>query len=397
MVDSFADRSVRGSGASPRLAILCDFAEEGWHSMDLVAESLYETLLAESPRRFAVDRHRPAMHRRAGRFARGRMTRTAFNLDRLTGRFVDYPAFARSIASAYDMFHIVDHSYAHLALSLPADRSGVFCHDLDAFRCLIEPERDARPYWFKRLAGRILRGMQVAGVVFHSTGAIRDELLKHGLVRADRLVHAPYGVADEFRPSAKAQSSSAPYILHVGACIPRKRIDVLLDIFARVREHRPSLRLVHTGGDFAPEDEARIDRLGLRAATASLPRQSRAQLVELYRGASLVLLPSDAEGFGLPIIEALACGTPVVASDIPVLREVGGDAIGYAPVGDVEAWSFIVRGLLENPGDAPSVAARLRRAERFTWAGHARVVGDAYSRLFKSIGPRRNSPEVPLK
>ena len=54
------------------------------------------------------------------------------------------------------------------------------------------------------------------------------------------------------------------------------------------------------------------------------------------------MLPSDAEGFGLPIIEALACGAPVIASDLPVLREVGGDAVRYCAVGDVDAWSSAI-------------------------------------------------------
>lgn len=395
MVESIANPSVRSSRALPRLAILCDFAEEGWHSMDLVAESLFTSLSVESPPRFEVELHRPVMRRLAGRFANGRASRIALNLDRLAGRFVDYPAFASSIAESYDMFHIVDHSYAQLALSLPAGRSGVFCHDLDAFRCLIEPERDARPLWFRRLASRILRGMQAATVVFYNSVTTRNELLKHGLVSADRLVHAPLGVSEEFRPGNDVRSGSSPYVLHVGSCIPRKRIDVLLEVFARLRHDRPYLRLVHAGGDFAAEDETRIDRLGLRTATISLPRQPRGQLAELYRGASLVLLPSDAEGFGLPIIEALACGALVVASDIPVFREVGGHAITYAPVGDVDAWTSIAHGLLENFHVGPARAERIERAKCFTWTGHARVVGDAYARLYETIGPRRSSPEAP--
>lgn len=103
-----------------------------------------------------------------------------------------------------------------------------------------------------------------------------------------------------------------------------------------------------------------------------MPVLSRQELADVYRRASVVLLPSDAEGFGLPVIEAMACGTPVLASDLPVLREVGGDAATYAPVGDVEAWVRSVTVLLAEPEAAPDQwkarrAAALRQAAGFTW------------------------------
>ena len=66
-----------------------------------------------------------------------------------------------------------------------------------------------------------------------------------------------------------------------------------------------------------------------------LPFLDRATLAAVYRRSALVLLPSEREGFGLPVLEALACGTPVVASDIDALREVGGDAVRYCPAEDV--------------------------------------------------------------
>jgi glycosyltransferase involved in cell wall biosynthesis len=94
-----------------------------------------------------------------------------------------------------------------------------------------------------------------------------------------------------------------------------------------------------------------------------------------------VLLPSEAEGFGLPLIEALACGASVVASDIPVLREVGAEAVTYCPVGDVLAWAEQVTRLLADPVTAPPREVRLSRAARFTWAAHVRTIAEAYLRL----------------
>jgi glycosyltransferase involved in cell wall biosynthesis len=92
-------------------------------------------------------------------------------------------------------------------------------------------------------------------------------------------------------------------------------------------------------------------------------------------------MPSDREGFGIPVIEALACGAPVFASDLPVFREVGGDALVYCRVGDVDDWAGVVRAFLEGKGAAPARDVRLARAARYSWASHARTVLDAYAAL----------------
>ena len=92
-------------------------------------------------------------------------------------------------------------------------------------------------------------------------------------------------------------------------------------------------------------------------------------------------MPSEAEGFGLPVIEALACGAAVVASDIPALREAGGPAAAFVPVRDVGAWSDLVAKLLTNPTAAPSRAGRLAWAARFSWTAHAEIITRTYHRL----------------
>ncbi|MBC7375641.1 MAG: glycosyltransferase, partial [Frankiales bacterium] len=93
-------------------------------------------------------------------------------------------------------------------------------------------------------------------------------------------------------------------------------------------------------------------------------------------GASALVLPSRDEGFGLPVLEALAAGTPVVCSDLPVLREVGGVHAAYAPVGDAEAFAAALAGVLADPPDpAPGRAY----ATGFTWARCAERHRDAYT------------------
>jgi glycosyltransferase involved in cell wall biosynthesis len=353
-----------------RIAIVPDFAEERWPSMDLCAEML-QANLPESASLCPP-------YRRI--FAKLSARRATFNADRLVNRHFVQPHFLKRQRNRFDAFHIVDHSYAHLVHSLPAERTGVFCHDLDAFRCLIEPRRDPRPLWFRAMARRILRGMQRAAVVFHSTAVVRAEIERFGLIDPSRLVLAPYGISAEFTPDApKADLPLAiewPYLLHVGSNVPRKRIDVLLDVFAAVRLHHPEIRLIKLGPEFTAVQQSQIGDLRLSDGIVRLENLPRRAVAALYRHAAVVLQPSESEGFGLPLAEALACGATVLASDIAVLREVGGDGADYIPVADVGAWAAAVEKRL---------AGRSRRevhfSRRFSWAVHAATIAAAYERL----------------
>ena len=172
-------------------------------------------------------------------------------------------------------------------------------------------------------------------------------------------------------------------LLHVGRTITRKRIDVLLDVFAAVRARRPEARLVRVGGAFTAEQRVRARELGVLDAIVVLPFVDRATLGAVYRRAAVALLTSEREGFGLPLVEALGCGTPVVASDIPVLREVGGDAAEYCEVGDVAAWrDAILRVVDERVTDVERWQARRRRAldraADFSWSRYAAALVDLY-------------------
>ncbi len=106
----------------------------------------------------------------------------------------------------------------------------------------------------------------------------------------------------------------------------------------------------------------------------------RPVLAAVYRRASLVLQPSDSEGFGLPVAEAMACGTPVVASDLAVLREVGGDVAVYCPPGNEAAWGAAVVRLLEVPQDSLRQSS-LRQAAHFSWVKYTHRMLDVYNGL----------------
>ncbi|MBD1847242.1 glycosyltransferase family 4 protein [Cyanobacteria bacterium FACHB-63] len=363
-----------------RAALIFDYPEEQWHSMDLCAQMLLNYW--RNDRTLQPDRICPSFRHRLTRFPKFGSRKAAFNSDRLLNRFWDYPNYVKRITAQFDVFHVCDHTYAQLVHELPTNRTGVFCHDIDAFRSIIDPKREPRPRWYRAMSERILDGLQKAAIVFYSTQAVRQQLEHYQLVDCDRLVHAPYGISSEFSVDVDvAVPVKAPFVLHVGSCIPRKRIDVLLDVFAELSQADAELHLVKVGGDWTPEQQQQLDRLNIRAKVIHLQSVPTATIAALYRRAEAVLVPSEAEGFGLPLIEALACGAIVVASDLPVLREVAGDAALYCPVGEISTWVKTVQTVLNNPDEAPDRSLRLVQASQYSWQTHAETIMQAYLRL----------------
>jgi len=363
--------------------VVCDLFEEGWPSMDLAAAGLLEHG-AEMPG-VELECIRPRVPAAVSRVASpvsgasGLVRRWARRVAIGGLRYGYYPRFASHLRG-FDWFHVADHSYAHLLSSLPPGRAGVYCHDIDAFRALIETPKRA---WSRVLAERTLKGLERAQVVFHSTTAVRDELLQHRLVPEDRLVHAPYGIAAEFqsnaRPADEQLAVKHPFVLNVGSLIPRKNPEFLLRVVGRVLRDRAELAFVQVGGSFTREQLDLLRDQGIEHRTRQLRGLSRAELAAYYRRAGAVLLPSLAEGFGLPMVEALACGTPVLASDIPAFREVGGDGAIYAKVESVDAWAELVHRMLDGAG--PDATTRAAVARRFSWNAHAATIVGAYSAL----------------
>lgn len=379
----------------PRLAIVADYAEEQWPSMDLVADMLFANLRATFTGKIDAELIRPPLKRRFGRLPVG-FRRQRHNADRLLGRFYDYPRVIARHRAGRDLFHIVDHSYAHLALGLPAGRTVVTCHDLDAFRCLERPAEGSA--LLRRMAHETLEGLRHAARVICVSEATRVELIAQGFVAPDRLVVIPNGVHPACTPEpdlrADARAAAAVgaragqnvEILHVGSTIPRKRIDVLLRAFAGVRRDHPSARLLRVGGDLTADQMRLAAELGIEAAIVTLPRLDPATLAAVYRRSSLLLFPSEREGFGLPVLEALACGLPVVASDIDPHREVADTAAAYAPVGDPDAWSVAASSLLrERAEDSAAWEVRrqrgIDRASTFTWSENAKRTVAVYEEM----------------
>ena len=377
---------------STRVGIVYDYAAENWPSMDLVGDLLFHALRGQTPR-FAPERIQPRMPRLFGQWAAA----AGYNADRLIGRHLAYPWWLRRHAPGMDLYHVVDHSYAQLVHVLPARRTIVTCHDLDAFRSLLQPEREPRPAWFRAMMKRVLGGLQRAAHVVCDSEAVRDEMLDHRIVPGDRVTTVPLAAHPDFRadpdPTADAPASTllgtappdAVDLLHVGSTAARKRIALLLRAAAPVLAAHPRARLVRVGGPLEPAHRQLAEELGIARRIVEVPWVPRPLLAALYRHAALVVSTSEREGFGLPLVEAMACGAPVLASGLPVHREVGGSAVRYVDGEDPAAWSAALAALLADGTDArgrsAARAASLDRARLYAPDRFAEGIAAVYDRV----------------
>lgn len=164
---------------------------------------------------------------------------------------------------------------------------------------------------------------------------------------------------------------SGPFLLFVGTLEPRKNLPFLVRVFARVLPSFPGLKLVLVGrkGWGSPEVLAAIQGENVADHVIWLQDVDDESLRSLYRMASLFVYPSLNEGFGLPLVEAMACGLPIVASPEAASPEIVGQAAVLCPTGDIEAWNKAVTDLLKNSEERARLSAEgLSQSQSFRWS-----------------------------
>jgi glycosyltransferase involved in cell wall biosynthesis len=375
-----------------RLAIVADFPEEGWESMDLVAEMILGTLNQRDDLGISARNITPRYVKCFQCFVKKRW---AWNLDRLINRrFVLVRGVRKALKSGqFDAVYVVDHSYAHVvgAIKKQGLPCVVLCHDLDAFGSLAQVSKGWRNRCRRWFARPIWRGLLMADMIFTGSETVRHDLLALAGSRYDpaRVFTNTYGVAPEFVAGAEVDSGHleildtlpGPLVVHVGSTIPRKRIDVLLGAVAKLGQAYADVRLVRVGGRLNTEQRKMAEALGVWERLIELPRLTRAEVAEVYRRADVVLVTSDAEGFGLPVIEALACGAGVVVSDLPVLREPGGCFVEYAAVGDTSDFARCAAGVIQTSRPEVMEQALVEHLSRFRWSSHVERLGNVLKRF----------------
>ncbi len=248
-------------------------------------------------------------------------------------------------------------------------------YDLVTFDPAMAPNR--RSMVIERLTlGAAVR--RARGLVCISAATAAD-LLRRFPAAADRTTVALLGVAPSLSDAAEAELATLPdpgFVLAVGTLEPRKNLPRLVDAYARLAPELQAghpLVVVGAKGWSTGPTLAALASLGDRCIT--LGHVSDGALAELYRRCTVFCYPSLGEGFGLPVLEAMAVGAPVLTSGLSSLPEVGGDAVLYV---DPRSVADIARGLAELLADPP-LRARLagrarRRAGEFSWSAFAQEV-----------------------
>jgi len=211
----------------------------------------------------------------------------------------------------------------------------------------------------------------------------------------ERMTVTPLGVDDVFVPGDPdlpgdlPAGITPPYLLHVGDLHERRNLAMLVDaVLAARRRFRalPALSLVLVGADRGAGDAvcAVASRAGAPDAVVRLGPVSEKRLRTLYRGAIALAYPSFYEGFGLPLVEAMACGTPVIASNAASMPEVVGDAGILVDPTDGEAWTKAIIDVVHDDEKRREMrVAGLRRAAEFTWERTARLTLGVYCRTLE--------------
>lgn len=241
----------------------------------------------------------------------------------------------------------------------------------------------------------LLRMAPRADLTLTASESERAELLARSPIDPSRVVAIHHGVDhDRFRPPADRESARASvrarfgidrrYLLYVSNHQRKKNTERLIEAFARLAGSLPDVDLVMTGrsGSSFPKVVTLIERYGLAERVRVLGHVPDEALPSLYGGAAAFTLPSLHEGFGLPALEAMACGTPVVAANVYALPEVCGGAAELVDPYDIDAIAAGLLRVLSDPERAGTlVELGLSRAAAFTWRRSAERHLDCYRQL----------------
>ncbi len=310
----------------------------------------------------------------------GRFRALRFRVQRKLG--VGTPV-ERSIGS-FDVYHATNYVFTH---AVKRARRVVTIHDMTL---VLFPEWHPRAR-VNSMTHEIARSMAIADHILADSAATRDDIVKQFSVRSERISVVPLAADRSFRPLPAAEIQKVlsawglvqdGYLLFMGTIEPRKNLPRLLQAVELAGSRIGPL--VIAGADGWGSDEVtrhieKLQRAGRLSYLGYVPDDVRPALIN---GARSFVYPSLYEGFGLPVLEAMACGVPVLASNVSSLPEVVGDAAVLVDPQDVDAIAREMARLWQDEALRRELAARgLERARAFSWERTASQTLSVYTRL----------------
>lgn len=384
-----------------RVLLVPDLPIEHWPSMDRYASRLVQHMdanalgleisVAGEIGSLTVDQgsRSPGLRESGSGTHRLEPTPTPSEFGRYLARYWFYPR--RIKRRTADVMHVLDHSYGHLLNAESEAVRVLTVHDLFPVLMIERPAVGLRERIRNKLLASVLTGMKRADAWIVATEWLREQLADW-LGNSSGIHVIPYGIDDAFfeqpgeSPSETRRRWKIPeesfLILHVGSADRRKNMPAVIAVLGELRKTGVDAWLLQVGGTLTPEHTAELGDRGLDSFTRQVGAVSEADLRLAYHAADALLFPSHYEGFGLPVLEAMASRLPAVTSGAGGLAEVAGDAavvVGgrefkpYAEAMERIAGDFEWRKELVNRG--------LERAARFTWAETARKTAEVYKSL----------------
>jgi glycosyltransferase involved in cell wall biosynthesis len=378
-----------------RVALLRDLPQENWHSIEVYGDRLTQGLRALTADVefievrgqaqawpdlwFPTPYGRPASLRTLGLYL---------------SRWVRYPLALRRVQA--DVYHVLDNSYGHLVFFLDPHRTVVTCHGGGS-----GPPRKIRQWnpegpamWMFDLAFRgTLRAARIVAVSEY----VKQELLEETCYLDNHIHVVHHGIDPVFQPLAEAERSQwrawllhpgdCYLLLHVGHGAARKNVETLYQALSLLRREGWAVRLVRVGSKPTPSQARLIEELEIGQVVTHIPHVPNRDLPAYYAAADAFVFPSLYEGFGIPLIEAMSCGTPIVCSDWALFHEVCGDTALFADSRRPEALVEAIAQVLADPAMAKALReSGLERARRFTWERTAQAMLAVYREIMEETG-----------
>ncbi len=351
-----------------KVTLFRDMKAEGWRSMDRYADALARELPTSDCQLTAFVVEPPVKSARVRTFWRNEV------YPRLAGLFQG------------EINHVLDHSYAHLLKFLDPKKTIVTCHDL------MPLEYEADPILRRYFLGTVVN-LSKSALVLADSEATKREMIEKLSIDEGKIEVVYLGVDATFQPIDADEEKrrirkefNLPegkiIFSHGQAHLPYKNTEGIVRAFAGVSKLRDDVYLLRVNS-LTSEQKVILKSLGVNNRYREVINPSDEDLVRLYNGADVFLSPSFKEGFGLPVLQALACGLPVVISPDTSLEEIAGDCGVYVNPRDTQD---IVRGLNRALSGGVDLAGfRKKAADRarfFSWSKTADKTRRAYEKIY---------------